>query len=339
VSHTGVAGLTLGGGMGRLMRRYGLTSDNLLEVDLVTAECRHVRSSSDKNPDLFWALRGAGANFGIATDFSFQLHEAGPYVVSGFAAWPIERAYEIAEAFRSWSLDAPKALTASFSLYRAGDDVGPELAGRPVVAISAAHLGGPIAVARDLEAIRSLGPTVDTFAQVAYLDMQTAGDNYYAWGRRNYWKGVLLNELSDDTIRLLLARLEAAPSPGCGFGLITMGGALRDMPDEATAFSGRSANWWLTCEALWDQSVDDQAHIAWGRESLDQLLGVAAEVNYVNDLGEPGEQNLSAVYGDARYSRLVTLKQAWDPDNVFRLNQNINPSRGGEKPSSHEHLA
>jgi FAD/FMN-containing dehydrogenase len=155
--------------------------------------------------------------------------------------------------------------------------------------------------------------------------MQTGRDDYYAWGRRNYWKGVLLTRFPRAAVDILVDRLDDAPSQRCGFGMITMGGAVRRIADEATAFSGRGANWWLTTEALWDDPVDDEVHFAWGRESLAQLRRVAVTANYVNDLGEPHEHNLRDVYGGARYDRLVALKRAWDPDNVFRLNQNITP--------------
>jgi FAD/FMN-containing dehydrogenase len=325
VSHTGVAGLTLGGGLGRLMRRFGLTIDNLLDVELVTADGRHIRASDDEHPDLFWGLRGAGANFGIATSFRFRLHLAGPDIVAGAAIWPAERAHEVAETFRAWSISAPDDVTAVLSVFRAGVEVGAELARRPIVAVAAAHLGGDAAVARDLAPVRALRPALDTFARLPYLAMQTASDEYYAWGQRNYWKGVLLTDLPAATVDILLDRLEAAPSPLCGFGMITMGGAVARIPEEATAFSGRSANWWLTTEALWHDPEDDEAHFAWGRQSLAQLRPVAAATNYVNDLGEPGEHDLRDVYGAARYQRLVDLKRAWDPDNVFRLNQNIAP--------------
>ncbi|MCA1844156.1 MAG: BBE domain-containing protein, partial [Actinobacteria bacterium] len=142
---------------------------------------------------------------------------------------------------------------------------------------------------------------------------------------RNYWKGLLLTRFPGAAVDILVGRLAAAPSQHCGFGMITMGGAIRRIADEATAFSGRGANWWLTTEALWDDPDADEAHFSWGRESLAQLQGVAATANYVNDLGPPGEHNLREVYGGARYDRLVALKRVWDPDNVFRLNQNITP--------------
>jgi FAD/FMN-containing dehydrogenase len=331
VSHTGVAGLTLGGGLGRLMRRFGLTIDNLIDVELVSADGRPIRASEDEHPDLFWGLRGAGANFGVATSFRFRLHPAGPDIVAGAAAWPADRAHEVAETFRQWSIGAPDDLTAAFSVFLAGDDFGPDLAGRPIVAIATAHLGGDSAVARDLAPIRSLRPALDSFARISYLDMQSASDDYYAWGRRNYWKGVLLTEFPSATVDILVDRLDAAPSERCGFGMITMGGAIRRVADDATAFSGRGANWWLTTEALWDDPEDDQAHFTWGRESLRHLRGVAVAANYVNDLGQPGEHNLRDVYGGARYDRLVALKRAWDPDNVFRLNQNITPREGKDE--------
>jgi FAD/FMN-containing dehydrogenase len=325
VGHTGVAGLTLGGGLGRLMRRFGLTIDNLIDVELVSADGRHVHASDDEHPELFWALRGAGANFGIVTSFRFRLHPAGPDVVAGAAVWPAERAQEIGELFRQWSVSAPDDLTAAFSVFRAGKEFGSDLAGRPIVAVAVAHLGDDNAVNRDLAPLRDQGPALDTFARLPYLTMQTASDEYYAWGRRNYWKGLLLTTLPPDTIDIFMDRVDAAPSALCGFGMITMRGAVARVADDATAFSGRGANWWLTTEALWDDPAVDDDHFAWGRESLSQLSRTALSANYVNDLGEPGEHNLPDIYGRARYDRLVTIKRAWDPDNVFHLNQNIAP--------------
>lgn len=325
VSHTGVAGLTLGGGMGRMMRRFGLTIDNLTGVDILTADGRQISVSHEENPELFWGMRGAGANFGIALSFRFRLHEAGPSVVAGAAVWPADRAYEVADTFREWSVSASDDLTAALSLFVAGDAFGADLAGRPIVAVAGAHLGDDAAVTRDLAPIMALSPTVTTFSRLPYLQMQTSDDDYYAWGQRNYWKGLLLDDLPREAVTVLLDRLDAVPSSQCGFGMITMGGAVARVGDDDTAFSGRGANWWLMTEALWDDQSDDDAHFDWGRESLSRMQKVAASVNYVNDLGEPGEHDLREVYGRGRYERLVALKREWDRDNVFRLNQNITP--------------
>ncbi|HYT38177.1 MAG TPA: FAD-binding oxidoreductase, partial [Acidimicrobiia bacterium] len=198
----------------------------LCDVELVSADGRRVRASDDENPELFWGLRGAGANFGIVTSFRFRLHPAGPDVVAGAAVWPAEQAQEVADTFREWSVGAPDDSTAAFSLFLAGKEFGSDLAGRPIVVIAAVHLGDDVAVTRDLAAIRDLRPALDTFARLPYLSVQTASDDYYAWGRRNYWKGLLLKELPADTITILINRVHAAPSALCGFGMITMGGAV-----------------------------------------------------------------------------------------------------------------
>ncbi|MDQ1423981.1 MAG: hypothetical protein QOD72_1479, partial [Acidimicrobiaceae bacterium] len=325
VSHTGVAGLTLGGGLGRLMRRFGLTIDNLIEVELITAEGRQISVSNDEYPELFWGLRGAGANFGIAVSFRFQLHEAGPTVVSGAAVWPAERAFDVAEMFREWSIAVSDDLTAGFSIFVAGDEFGADLSGRPIAAVSVAHLGDDDAVARDVAPLMALSPTVASFPRVPYLEMQTSSDEYYAWGQRNYWKGLLLDDLPPAAVAVMLERVGVVPSPQCGFGMITMGGAVAHVDDDDTAFSGRGANWWVTTEALWHDQRDDEEHFGWGRQSLSQMANVAASLNYVNDLGDPGEHDLREIYGPRRYQRLVELKRQWDPDNTFRLNQNIAP--------------
>jgi FAD binding domain/Berberine and berberine like len=325
VSHTGVAGLTLGGGMGRLMRRFGLTIDNLASVDLLTADGEIVVVSDVSQPELFWGLRGAGANFGIALAFRFRLDELRTGVAFGAAVWPAERAHDMAAVFRQWSLEVSDDLTAALSLFVASDAFGPDLAGRPVVVVSVGHLGDDDIVARDMAPLMALSPVTASFPRISYLQMQTCNDDYYAWGQRNYWKGLLLDDVGDDTITVMLDRLDVVPSPQCGFGMITMGGAVAAVDDDATAFSGRHARWWLTTEALWHASSRDDEHMSWGRESFRQLQRMAATVNYINDLGEPSEHNLRDVYGPQRYGRLVELKRTWDPTNIFHLNQNITP--------------
>jgi FAD/FMN-containing dehydrogenase len=325
VGHTGVAGLTLGGGLGRLMRKHGLTIDNLLAVDLVTADGRLVRVSEEEHADLFWALRGAGANFGVATSFEFRLHPVGPAVVAGVFAYPVARAQEVAALLQQLAESSCDDLSATMRLATAPAEPPflPELAGRPIVIVEATHTGDPNGDGRELRALRELGPLVDTIAPTSYLALQRALDDYYAWGQRNYWKGVLLTALAPEAIHVLLTHLGDAPGPGCAFGLITMGGAVARVPESATAFSGRKAGVWLLVDARWHDPAADEVHFAWGRGAMEAVAPYAASANYVNDLGRSAD--LRAVYGDEKYERLVGLKRVYDPDNVFRLNQNIRP--------------
>jgi FAD/FMN-containing dehydrogenase len=243
VSHTGVGGLTLGGGVGRLSRRHGLTLDNLRAVELVTADGRRVRADADKEPELFWGLRGAGANFGIATSFELGLHPVGPAVLAGIAVYPIERAREVAAAFTAAMAAAPDEVTAGMGWFVAptGPPFPAAVAGRPVVMVNATHAGPPGTAERDLAPLRALGPVLDSFAPRPYLELQAESDHHYRWGRRNYWKGLLLEALAPEAVDQIGALLAAAPGPDCGVGLLSLGGAFGRVPEDATAFSGRNA--------------------------------------------------------------------------------------------------
>jgi FAD/FMN-containing dehydrogenase len=327
VSHTGVGGLTLGGGVGRLTRRHGLTLDNLLAVELVTADGRRVRADAASEPELFWGLRGAGANLGIATSFELGLHPVGPAVLAGIAVYPIERAREVAAAFTAAMAAAPDELTAGMGWFVA-PTVPPfpaAVAGRPVVVVNATHAGPPATAERDLAPLRALGPALDSFAPRPYLELQAESDHHYRWGRRNYWKGLLLEALAPEAVDQIGALLEAAPGPDCGVGLLSLGGAFGRVPEDATAFSGRGASLWLITEAVWDDPAEDPARIAWGRQAMAALRPFATSVNYVNDLGQLDQDAVRGAYGPAKYERLTALKRVWDPDNLFRRNQNIRP--------------
>jgi FAD/FMN-containing dehydrogenase len=327
VSHTGVGGLTLGGGVGRLTRRHGLTLDNLGAVELVTATGERVRADAGTEPELFWALRGAGANFGIATAFELALHPVGPRVLAGTAVYPIERAGEVAAAFTAAMAAAPDEVTAGLGWFVAppGPPFPPSVAGRPVVVVNATH-AGPLAGAEgDLAPLRSMGPALDTFAPRSYLELQAESDDHYRWGKRYYWKGLLLEDLAPEAVDEIGALLAAAPGPDCGVGLVSLGGAFGRVPEDATAFSGRSASLWLITEAVWLDPAEDPARVAWGRDAMAALRPFATSVNYVNDLGQLDQDAVRGAYGPAKYDRLVTLKRTWDPDNVFRRNQNIRP--------------
>jgi len=327
VSHTGVGGLTLGGGVGRLSRKHGLTVDNLLAVELVTAEGERVTASRDEHPDLFWGLRGAGANFGVATVFELRLHPVGPLVLAGIGVYPIERAGEVAAAFTTYMATAPDEVTAGMGYFvaPAGPPFPPPVAGRPVVVVNATHAGPPADAERDLGPLRELGPVLDAFAPRSYLDLQRESDEHYRWGKRNYWKGLLLEALHEDAVDAVVERLAAAPGPDCGVGLVSLGGAFGRVPEDATAFSGRDATLWLITEAVWLDQAEDEARIGWGRDAMAALGPFATSVNYVNDLGQLDQDAVRGAYGPAKYDRLVALKRTWDPDNLFRRNQNIRP--------------
>ena len=321
VGHTGVAGLTLGGGMGRLQRHFGFSIDNLRSVELVTADDRVLTVSEDEEPDLFWGIRGAGPNFGVVTSFEFDLHELGPVVTQGFVDYPAERSHEIAARVREYLETAPDEVMVSFGVTTGTEEDGEDLVGRPVIYVGATHSGRVDDAEEALRPLRDLGPVVDTFRQVPYLELQTSGDDDMAWGKRFYMKGGFLAELSDGFIDAAMAHT----TPRGAVTLWAQGGAISRIPEDTMAFTGREAPFWLGVEADWDDAADDDELIEWGRTTMAALEPFTAAGHYVNDVIETGRDVVRGVYGDAKYERLVGLKRAFDPDNVFRLNQNIEP--------------
>lgn len=325
VGHTGVAGLSLGGGMGRLQRKYGFTVDNLLGVELVTAEGRVIRVSDEENAELFWGLRDAGPNFGIVTSFEFALHPLGTSITQGWVAHPVERIHEVAARYGELAAAAPDELFLSLNLSIAGtDDPWPELVGRPVVRLGVAHCGPVEDAERNLGPIRAHHPLADTIERRSYLDVQIMNDEAMAWGKRFYMKGGYTDALDAGLVEACVDSLTGAP-PGSEIGFWAQGGATARVPDEAMAFTGRDAAFWIAAETMWEDPADDDAHIGWGRAAWEGVTPFTAAGHYVNDMVEAGDKIARAVYGDAKYERLVGLKRVYDPDNVFRLNQNIRP--------------
>lgn len=325
VGHTGVAGLTLGGGMGRLQRKYGFTIDNLLSVDLVTADGRLLQVSDEQNPDLFWGVRGAGPNFGVVTSFRFRVHPLGTTVTQGVVAHPIERAHEMAALFDELARAAPEELWLSLSVAIVGPgEPWPELVGRPVVRLGVCHCGPGDDAELDVQPVRGNSPLADTIERRSYLTLQSANDEAMAWGKRFYMKGGYTSGLTPDLVEACVEQIGSAPG-GCEIGFWSQGGATRRVSDEAMAFTGRDAAFWLGVETFWEDPAEDQAHMGWGRTAWDALTPFTTAGHYVNDMVETGESVVRAVYGDSKYERLVELKRRYDPDNVFRLNQNVKP--------------
>jgi FAD/FMN-containing dehydrogenase len=328
VGHTGVGGLTLGGGMGRMQRTHGFTIDNLVSVDVVTARGDLLHVSDDENADLFWGMRGAGANFGIATSFEFRLHPIGPMVTAGAVVYPAERVREVAALAREVARSAPRQMSLTIGFAKAGGEppFAPEMAGKPIVAIGSTHFGDEREADQDLRRMRrELEPLVDTFATRTYLSVQKLFDDEMAWGKRFYMKGGFMNELSDEAAETCVEQVAAASSGDFSIGLWTQGGAISDVAEDATAFMGRGAAFWFDIEALWLEPARDAANIAWARSASAALKLFSTAGHYVNDVVESGEDVVRGIYGDAKYDRLRALKRTYDPDNVFRLNQNIRP--------------
>jgi FAD/FMN-containing dehydrogenase len=319
VSHTGVAGLTLGGGMGRLQRKHGLTIDNLLGVDLVTADGRHVTASEEENPELFWGMRGAGANFGIVTAFRFRLHPLAWPVTHGTLVHPLERATDLAARLVELIEHGPDELWASFALAHVD--------GRPAALATVLHSGTPEEAERDLAELRAFGPPLtDSIEPKPHLVPQTMADEEQHWGQRFSMKSAFVRSLPSELVELCVRHLERAPAGGdSNFSIWVCGGAIARVPDDATAFTGRSGAFWVAAETLWHDADRDDEFRPWSRDAIAAVQPFATEGRYVNDVAETGEDVVKSIYGEAKYARLKALKKTWDPDNAFRLNQNIKP--------------
>jgi FAD/FMN-containing dehydrogenase len=319
VGHTGVGGLTLGGGMGRLQRRYGFTIDNILSLDLVTAdgEARHVSEADD--PELFWGMRGAGANFGVVTSFELRLHPVGPNVTAGSVAFPIARAREVAAVYREAARSAPDHMHLALGFAPATSESG------AVVGLGSMHSGDQRDAERELRGLRrEIEPLRDTFGPTTYLAVQTMSDEAMGWGKRFYMKGAFVDDLSDALVDRVAEHVARAPGD-CSVTVWAQGGATARASDGDMAFSGRSAAFWLDADATWTDKERDADHISWGRSLIEALKPFTAAGVYVNTVVEEGSDIVARIYGDEKYGRLRALKRKHDPDNVFRLNQNIRP--------------
>jgi FAD/FMN-containing dehydrogenase len=321
VSHTGVAGLTLGGGMGRLQRKLGLTIDSLLAVELVTADGRVVRASEDENPELFWGMRGAGANFGVVTSFEFQLHPFEGLVTHGTVTHPIERAEELVERYRELVEDGPDELWTSFGMAVDGGARG------PVVSVSVLHSGSSADAERDLVGLRALAdPVEDSIDSKPYLATQRLFDAPMEWGQRFSMKSSFLASLPDALVHDWADQVSQVPDGAeGGFSVWAWGRAIAAVSEDETAFTGRDASFWAAAEIVWNDGALDDACRSWARAAAHTAAPHASVGRYVNDVTEVGGDVARVIYGDAKYERLVALKREWDPDNVFRLNQNIRP--------------
>jgi len=327
VGHTGVGGLTLGGGMGRLQRRFGLTIDNLRSVELVTADGRTVRASAAEEPELFWGIRGAGANFGVVTSFEFELHPFGGLLHRGVRIFPASQVHEAWSTFRAFADVAPDVLGLIFSigLPEPGTDYFDAVGGQPIVVISYNHSGDAADVGRDVAPLAS-GPVPVSSMDVSqpYLEVQTANDLAMAWGHRSYIKGGYADEFRPEALDALVEHVTGA-LPGSSFAMTVQGGAMGRVPDDATAFTGRDARFEMSADAEWEDPALDDVGRDWVRQALAIVEPDAVMGRYVNEIAESGPEESRAIYGDAKIGRLAELKREWDPENVFRMNHNIAP--------------
>jgi len=322
VSSTGIAGLTLGGGLGWLMGRHGLALDNLLSVDLVTAEGKALTASADENPDLFWALRGGGGNFGVATSFEYRLHPVGPMITGGLIAYPFEQARDMLRFYRDFTASLPDELIVFAGLIHAPDGSGTKLA-----AIVLGHCGsledGEVAT----RPIKEFGtPAMDAIGPMPYSDLNGMLDAAYPKGALNYWKSKFLAGLSDEAIDTMIGCFEKCPTPMGQILLENFHGAATRVGVSDTAFPHRQDgyNLVLLCEWMDHQATDEC--IAWTRETYAAMDAFVASGRYVNYLGDDEEGDpVAAAYGP-NYARLQKLKAKYDPENFFHMNQNIRPA-------------
>jgi FAD/FMN-containing dehydrogenase len=329
VTHTGIAGLTLGGGIGWLMRKHGATVDNLLLVKLVTAEGEVVTASANENADLFWGIRGGGGNFGVVTTFEYRLHPVGPRVVAGPILYSLNDASDVLRFYRDFVADAPDELTTIFNLRRAPSlpFLPPDIRGRPVVMIGVCY-AGPIEEGEVLlRPLRAFGsPLVDAIDAKPYATLQALFDPAVPHGWHYYWKSAELPLLTDEAIDVLVENAALQTSPLCYCIGFQLGGALSRVDEEEMAFSQRDAGYDVNITAVW--TADDpepERHVAWAHRFHDALQPLARGRVYVNFLGDEGADRTRAAYSEANYERLRKLKEAWDPTNFFRGNQNIKP--------------
>jgi FAD/FMN-containing dehydrogenase len=327
VTTTGIAGFTLGGGIGWLMRKHGLACDNLIAAEVVTADGQTVHASEADNAELLWGLRGGGGNFGVVTEFEYQLHPV-PQVLGGLVAWPAYAARDVLRFWRDWVRDTPDELcTLAAFLYAPPEPfVPPEVVGHPIVAIVCCHLDPEGSAEDDVQALRSLEPALDVLGPMPYTAIQGLFDAGAPRGSRNYWRSGYLDTLSDDAIDAILTFTDKIPAPMGQFHIHQLGGAMSRVPARATAFGNRNAGFLLNYIGLWLDRADDEPGSAWVCAASEAMEPYSTGARYVNFLADEGEAGVRSAYEAETYTRLQNLKARYDPTNFFHLNQNIKPA-------------
>ena len=319
ISTTGIAGLTLGGGLGWLMRTYGLACDNLRSVEVVTADGQLRAADAEHEPDLFWAVRGGGGNFGVVTSLEYHLRPVGQ-LLAGVVFYPVDQARDALRFYRELMATAPDELMA-YALFL----TSPE--GVPLFGIAACYVGPVETGERMLGPLRSFGrPAADLIQPMSYAQLQSMFDPGFPAGRLNYWKSSFLRELSDEAIDTLVARLAAFPSPLSAFALEPLGGAVSRVSVDQTAFPHRAAGFSLVIVSMWTDPAESARQIEWTREFWNAMQPFATDAVYVNYLDTDDAARVPSAYGAATYQRLRRVKERYDPENFFRSNQNIAPA-------------
>jgi FAD/FMN-containing dehydrogenase len=322
VSTTGIAGLTLGGGVGWLMESYGLTCDNLFSVDIVTADGRLLTASASNNQDLFWGVRGGGGNFGIATSFEFRLHPVDK-LLAGMVVHPLDRARKVLRFYDEFMETSPDALGSLAAFVTLPD-------GGRAIAVVVCYNGTIEEGERVLRSLRKFGtPLVDTIDPMSYAQVQKLFDEGFSPGLQNYWRSCFLKELDERAVGIIVDRFATAPSPHSAVAVEHCGGAVGHVSANETAFHHRGARYNFLICAMWPDPAGAAENVKWARDFWDAMTPYSSGAVYVNYLGEAadeGARRVADAYGSETYKRLVELKNKYDPGNLFRLNQNIQPS-------------
>ena len=328
VSLTGIAGLTLGGGFGYLTRRWGWTVDNVIGMDIVTADAQLVRASRDENADLFWGLQGGGGNFGVVTGIDYILYPVGPEVVGGVVAWPASEASKVLELYRTFSEKAPPELTVAMLMRPAPPApwLPKEMHGKPIVALLACYSGRPEEGEKIVAPIKSFGhPIGDILVRRPYVQMQSLLDATQPKGRRYYWKSEYLPRIESALNEKVIEHAARISSPHSAVILFQVDGALNQLEDEHSPVGNRDARYVLNIAGSWEQAGEDSANIQWAREAWNEMKSFSTGGTYINFLsGDEGPERTKAALGKG-LQRLARVKAKWDPQNIFRTNWNIKP--------------
>ena len=326
-STTGVAGLTLGGGFGWLTRQFGMTVDNLVSAELVTAESKRLLASETENPDLFWALRGGGGNFGVVTQFEFQLHPVGPQILAGLLVFPFTQARGVLARYRDFVAEMPDNMNVWIVLRKAPPlpFLLEEVHGKEVVVMPVFHVGDIEDGKRRIEPLRRFAkPYGEHVGVIPYAAWQQAFDPLLTPGARNYWKSHNFTRLSDGAIDTIIQYAGKLPSPQCEIFIGTIGGATTRVASDAMAYSSRDAKYVMNVHGRWESAAEDDRCVAWAREFFTKSQPFASAGAYINFLTQEETDRIAFAYGPT-FKRLVDLKKKYDPTNFFRMNQNIKP--------------
>lgn len=332
VSDTGVAGLTLGGGEGWIRRKYGLSIDNLLSAQIVTADGRVLTVSADSNPDLFWGLRGGGGNFGVVTSFTFRCQPVGPEVAFAGVFHPVSDAENVYRKFRDWAETVPDEISSLIgcTTLPASEHTPPEIHGVPMIVTAAVYSGDIEEGMRVIQPLREIGtPLVDISGPLPFVAVQAAFDEFFQRGAlRSYWKSTFVESLTDPILDIIVDRAQHRPHDRVFVVTFQMGGAINAVGPEETAYSERTANWMVSIDGNWTEAMDDETVVNWVRDAWGAVHAHGTGTTYLNFTGVSDESatiGVESAFG-ANLARLAKLKAEYDPTNLFRMNNNIVPA-------------